>query len=55
LWGLRTRSRLLHDGSALTLQDAINRHRGESGDSARRIGGLPQQAKDQLLSFLKSL
>ena len=30
LWGLRLRSRLMHDGNSVELQDAIRRHRGEA-------------------------
>ena len=26
LWGLRTRTRLMHDGQSLTIRDAILRH-----------------------------
>src|SRR5712692_3958416 len=32
LWGVRTHSRLMHDGNSLTLTDAILRHRGEAED-----------------------
>ena len=42
LWGVRTRSRLMHDGQSLTFEDAILRHRGEA-------------EKKQLITFLKSL
>jgi CxxC motif-containing protein (DUF1111 family) len=30
LWGLRTKSRYMHDLASLTLQDAIARHKGEA-------------------------
>src|SRR3954469_5978518 len=30
LWGLRTRTRLMHDGQSLTIQDAILRHAGQA-------------------------
>ena len=30
LWGVRLRSRLMHDGESLTLRDAIGRHAGEA-------------------------
>jgi CxxC motif-containing protein (DUF1111 family) len=55
LWGLRTRSRLLHDGSALTIADAITRHRGEAGKVVNQFNLLGQKEKDNLLSFLNSL
>lgn len=55
LWGLRTRSRLLHDGSALTMTDAIKRHGGEAEDVAQAFGTLAAAEKSQLLKFLASL
>ena len=30
LWGVRLRPRLMHDGTSLTLLEAITRHRGEA-------------------------
>jgi len=55
LWGLRTRSRLMHDGQSLTLEDAILRHRGEAEDARTRFRCLGAAEKEQLLTFLRSL
>ena len=55
LWGLRTHSRLMHDGQSLTLRDAILRHGGEAADSQSRFADLGEQEKEQLLAFLHSL
>jgi CxxC motif-containing protein (DUF1111 family) len=55
LWGLRTRSRLLHDGSALTVAKAINRHKGESAAVTQRFLALTSDQRAKLLSFLQSL
>ncbi|MDP2902781.1 MAG: di-heme oxidoredictase family protein [Methylovulum sp.] len=55
LWGLRTRSRLLHDGSALTLLQAIKRHQGESASVTKQFKALIATEKSQLLKFLESL
>lgn len=55
LWGLRTRPRLLHDGSALTLAEAIARHKGESSRVAQNFNALSAANKAKLLSFLNSL
>ncbi|MDO9105378.1 MAG: di-heme oxidoredictase family protein [Methylovulum sp.] len=55
LWGLRTRSRLLHDGSALTPLQAINRHQGESATVTKQFKALSAMEKSQLLKFLESL
>ncbi len=55
LWGLRTRSRLMHDGASLTVRDAIVRHRGEANDARRRFNALSAQEQADLLVFLQSL
>jgi len=55
LWGLRTRSRLMHDGASVTLRDAIARHRGEANDARRRFDMLGEQEQNELLTFLRSL
>jgi CxxC motif-containing protein (DUF1111 family) len=55
LWGVRTRNRLLHDGSALSYEDAIQRHRGEAGSVIQRYRQLNEPQRAQLLRFLRSL
>ncbi|MFO1417688.1 MAG: di-heme oxidoredictase family protein [Methylotetracoccus sp.] len=55
LWGLRTRIRLLHDGSVLTPREAIARHGGESGRVTTRFDGLSAAQQRQLIAFLRSL
>jgi CxxC motif-containing protein (DUF1111 family) len=55
LWGVRTRSRLMHDGKSLTLADAILRHGGEAADSQSRFADLGEEEKEELLAFLLSL
>ncbi len=55
LWGLRTRSRLMHDGLSLTPRDAILRHRGEADDARRRFERLRPEDREALLAFLRSL
>ena len=55
LWGVRLRSRLMHDGEAVTLRDAILRHAGEATDVTRRFGKLKPQDQEALLQFLRSL
>jgi CxxC motif-containing protein (DUF1111 family) len=55
LWGVRTRSRLMHDGASLTFTDAIGRHRGEAADSRKKFLALTAAQKQHLLTFLKSL
>ncbi|HUR44736.1 MAG TPA: di-heme oxidoredictase family protein [Candidatus Saccharimonadales bacterium] len=55
LWGLRFRRPLLHDGSASTIQQAIQRHTGEAARVTERYLALPEPAKAELIAFLKTL
>lgn len=55
LWGLRYRSRYLHDGSAAGIADAVARHGGEGAASRRAFGELDDQARADLIRFLMSL
>jgi len=55
LWGLRTRSRLMHDGATLTRHDAILRHDREARPVVQSYLRLSPQQKDQLIAFLSSL
>lgn len=56
LWGLRVRSHLLHDGSALTIDEAIRRHSGQAERVKLNYAYvLTQEERDQLLAFLGSL
>jgi CxxC motif-containing protein (DUF1111 family) len=55
LWGLRLRSRLMHDGLSVQLDDAIHRHRGESEKVTEKFDKLKPAEKKALLTFLQSL
>ncbi len=55
LWGVRTHSRLMHDGNSLTLTDAILRHRGEADDVTKKFRLLTPKQKEDVLAFLQSL
>ena len=55
LWGLRTRSRLMHDGLSVNTNDAILRHAGEAATVASRYRSLSQTQRNQILTFLRSL
>ena len=55
LWGLRQRRPLLHDGSAPTITDAINRHDGEAAGAMQRYRTATDQMRRALLAFLDSL
>lgn len=55
LWGVRLRTRLLHDGRALTFMDAIDAHGGEARGVVNNFRNLSQQQRQQLITFLSSL
>jgi CxxC motif-containing protein (DUF1111 family) len=55
LWGLRVRPRYMHDLKSLTLEDAIERHKGEAEHVERRFDELSPKEKQQLITFLNSL
>jgi len=55
LWGVRMRSRLMHDGESETFTDAINRHKGEADKERKKFCKLKPREKEQLLAFLRSL
>src|SRR5262249_15388856 len=55
LWGLRFRTRLMHDGVTVTLRDAILRHAGEADQSVRNFKKLGVVDQNAILEFLRSL
>jgi CxxC motif-containing protein (DUF1111 family) len=55
LWGLRVRSRLMHDGASVQLGDAIRRHKGEAEEVTERFSKLAPADEKALLAFLQSL
>jgi CxxC motif-containing protein (DUF1111 family) len=55
LWGLRTRTQLLHDASAITLEQTIRKHRNEAASEAQKYSQLSPAQKQLLDIFLNSL
>ena len=55
LWGLRLRSRLMHDGNSVDVDDAIRRHRGEATHITEQFLKLKASDQKVLLAFLQSL
>lgn len=55
LWGLRLRSRLMHDGESVTPADAIRRHKGEAKEVTKRFQKLKPGEQHAVLVFLQSL
>ncbi len=55
LWGMRTRSRLMHDGENFTRNSAILRHTNEAEPVIQNYINLSLTQKNQLITFLNSL
>jgi CxxC motif-containing protein (DUF1111 family) len=55
LWGLRIKSRFMHDNGSVTLENAIRRHGGEARDVITHFKTLTQEEQEQLITFLRSL
>lgn len=55
LWGVRFRTRLMHDGVTVSLRDAILRHGGEADQATRGFRKLAAKDQNAMLEFLKSL
>jgi CxxC motif-containing protein (DUF1111 family) len=55
LWGVRLRSRLMHDGITVTLRDAILRHGGEADQATHGFRRLSSKDQEAMVEFLQSL
>jgi CxxC motif-containing protein (DUF1111 family) len=55
LWGLRIKSRFMHDNASATLSDAIQRHAGEAQGVIANFNALTAAQQQQLITFLRSL
>ncbi|MBI3455003.1 MAG: thiol oxidoreductase, partial [Candidatus Rokubacteria bacterium] len=55
LWGLRARTRFLHDGRATTIEGAILAHEGQGETVRNRFAALHFRDRRHLLAFLNSL
>ncbi len=55
LWGVRLRTRLMHDGNSFTFSDAILRHQHEGGAASAAYFRLSATDRDAVLQFLRSL
>jgi len=55
LMGLRYREQFLHDGSAKTVREAIERHGGEARYSRDKFKALRDRDKNALLKFLETI
>jgi len=59
LWGMGSRiasgDPLLHDGSARTLEEAVQRHKNSAAQEAEKFQRLSEKERTRLLKFLRSL
>lgn len=55
LWGVADTAPYLHDGRALTLNEAIMLHGGEAQAARDAFGKLPNRRKNQVIEFLRTL
>jgi CxxC motif-containing protein (DUF1111 family) len=55
LWGLRLRTRLMHDGASARFTEAIERHKGEARSARSAFKDLSAADREKLLQFLRSL
>ena len=55
LWGLHTRGRFMHDALSLSLNDAIDRHRGQASSARSAFFGLSSSNRNRVITFLLSL
>ena len=55
LWGVRTNARHMHDGAALTFNEAILRHAGEAIGVINTYRNLNATQQNQIIRFLQSL
>ncbi|HXU45697.1 MAG TPA: di-heme oxidoredictase family protein [Thermoanaerobaculia bacterium] len=55
LWGMRTRSRLMHDGENVTRNESILRHTNQAEPVIQNYINLSLTQKNQLIAFLNSL
>jgi CxxC motif-containing protein (DUF1111 family) len=55
LWGMRARGRLMHDGRAHSVNDAIQAHGGQATASRNAFNSLSATNRQRVLTFLSSL
>jgi CxxC motif-containing protein (DUF1111 family) len=55
LWGIRFRTRLLHDGRATNVADAVRAHDGQGGAAASTFARLSLHDQRELVRFVLAL
>ena len=54
LWGVRAKSKLLHDGRASTIAEAVDFHDGQGAGARSAFQALSQAQQDQVVAFLNT-
>jgi CxxC motif-containing protein (DUF1111 family) len=55
LWGIRFRTKLLHDGRATDIPTAIRAHDGQAASAAQQFANLGSRDRSNLVSYVQSL
>jgi CxxC motif-containing protein (DUF1111 family) len=55
LWGIRVRTRLMHDGLSLRITDAIGRHANQAATAKNNFNALSAANQANVLAFISSL
>jgi CxxC motif-containing protein (DUF1111 family) len=55
LWGLRARSRFMHDSLSFSVNDAIQRHGNQAAGTRAAFNGLSSSNRSRIIEFLLSL
>src|SRR5262249_47311997 len=55
VWGIRFRTKLLHDGRATDVPTAIRAHDGQGANAAQQFNRLGSRDQNSLVNFVRSL
>jgi CxxC motif-containing protein (DUF1111 family) len=55
LWGIRFRTKLLHDGRATDIPTAIKAHDGQAATAARQFTNLGSRDQTNLVRYVQTL
>jgi CxxC motif-containing protein (DUF1111 family) len=55
LWGIRVRTRFMHDGASVRITDAIQRHANQAATARSNFNALSASSQANVLAFLSSL
>jgi CxxC motif-containing protein (DUF1111 family) len=55
LWGIRVRTRLMHDGLSVRITDAIQRHANQAATARTNFNALSAANQANVVAFISSL